>query len=212
MKMLSIDSISFRYTPEDPFVFSELSLKIPMGQTVLLSGENGAGKSTIGRLIAGLVAPLSGKIYVGDQEVHLLDAKNRVKAAYYIQQENQLQYMKSTLNDEISLTAILANREEPSINILGKFGLRTSPLSHPMDLSVNESWRFSLLLSSIINPQVLFIDELPSWSNKINQSVFLSVLEQRKRCNFTTIFSFQRELKLPFDKILTIRDGKIYDK
>jgi energy-coupling factor transporter ATP-binding protein EcfA2 len=212
MRSLHFESLSFRYSPNDPFVFREVTLEIPSGQTVLLLGDNGTGKSTFGRLICGLIHPTFGTVFVEDQEICRVEPETRIELAYFIPQENQLQFVKNTLDEEIRLTQKLARKQNVGPEIFTRYQIHSDPTTHPLDLSVNEGWRFSLLLSSVILPKVLFIDEIPSWSNKNNKSVFIELLNQRKSLDLITIFSFQREVGLMFERTLLVGSGKIYDK
>jgi len=212
MHSLFLESVSFRYSLTNPFVFWEVTLEVPTGQTVLLLGDNGSGKSTLGGLICGLLHPTAGSVIIEGQDIHEVNPETRIRLAYYIPQENQLQFMKTTLNQEIRLAQKLVRRRNVDFEIFSRYQLQANPSTHPLDLSVNEGWRFSLLLSSIISPTVLFIDEIPSWSNRNNISVFTDLLNQRKSLKLTTIFSFQREVQIPFDRTLLVGGGKIHDK
>jgi len=53
---------SFRYTPQDPLVLENISIKIAPGSRVAIVGQTGSGKSTLARLMAGLYDPASGRI------------------------------------------------------------------------------------------------------------------------------------------------------
>jgi ABC-type multidrug transport system ATPase subunit len=212
MPSLSLQSISFRYCPPDPFVFRNVSLKISSGQNVLLLGENGSGKSTLGKLICGLLSATEGTVTINGQHVQKVDPKSRVRLAYYIPQDNQLQFMRSSLDQEIHLAQKLVGKQTVDSHIFTHHRMLSNPLTHPLDLSVNEGWRFSLLLSSIIRPSVLFVDEIPSWSNKNNNSLLIDLLGNRKSQNLITIFSFQRDIHITFDRTLLVGDETIHDK
>ena len=57
----------------------ELELRLPMGQLVAVLGVNGIGKSTLLRTLAGLHAPVAGKVLIKDHDVHALQAMERAR-------------------------------------------------------------------------------------------------------------------------------------
>jgi energy-coupling factor transport system ATP-binding protein len=65
--MILLQDVSFSYLPEQPPVFDGLSLSIPQGAWVTVSGPDGSGKTSLGKLIKGLLRPVSGSItFTGD--------------------------------------------------------------------------------------------------------------------------------------------------
>lgn len=62
---LRFDNVSFRYPRQDHTLLHDLDLVVPSGQSLALVGSNGAGKTTIVRLLARLLTPTSGSITVG---------------------------------------------------------------------------------------------------------------------------------------------------
>ena len=69
--------VSFKFKGESKPLISNLSFKIYAGQTVVLLGEMGSGKSTILKLIAGVLQPCSGQVLVDGVSVRQLDRQDR---------------------------------------------------------------------------------------------------------------------------------------
>lgn len=212
MHNLSLKSISYKYSVQEPYIFRNVTLQLNHSQNVLLVGENGSGKSTLGLLVCGLIQPSIGNVTINGVDIHKLKPKNRIQYAYYIPQDNQLQFIRNTLKEEIRLSQRLVNKKNNDPDLYSEYRILSNISTHPLDLSVNECWRFSLLLASIISPIVLFIDEIPSWSNNNNKTVLSYLLKQRKLHNYITIFSFQRILEIPIDRIMLIGDETVYGK
>ncbi|HEY8325677.1 MAG TPA: ABC transporter ATP-binding protein [Ktedonobacterales bacterium] len=66
------DRVNFAYTPNEP-VLTDFSLRIPAGQTVALVGHTGAGKSTLGKLVARFYEFQSGSILIDGRDIRTLD-------------------------------------------------------------------------------------------------------------------------------------------
>lgn len=64
---IELRNISFRYSPNDPLVLDDISLKIEPGEWVSVTGPSGCGKTTLLKLIAGLQEPTSGTIHINGE-------------------------------------------------------------------------------------------------------------------------------------------------
>lgn len=72
-KSLRIEAISFRYGPDQPWIFRDFSLRIDSGERVALIGPSGCGKSTLGLLIMRQLDPVTGRILLGEVDLRQLD-------------------------------------------------------------------------------------------------------------------------------------------
>ena len=61
--------VSFKYYSSEEYIFEHLSFIIENNGMLAILGHNGSGKSTIAKLIVGLLTPTSGKILIDDEEV-----------------------------------------------------------------------------------------------------------------------------------------------
>ncbi len=102
---LSVDGLSFRY-PGQRLLYRKLSFKLRGGERLLVVGENGVGKSTLLKLIMGLLTPLDGQIRFNP----------KTDAAYYAQELEQLEPDKTVFENveadgynEWQLRGILSN-------------------------------------------------------------------------------------------------------
>lgn len=64
-----LEHVNFRYGPDDPLILRDLCLTLPAGASTAIVGLNGAGKTTIIKLLAKLYEPTSGQIIVGDTDL-----------------------------------------------------------------------------------------------------------------------------------------------
>jgi ABC-type bacteriocin/lantibiotic exporter with double-glycine peptidase domain len=63
--MICVDGVSFAYAPQKPALIRDMTLHVGKGEQLGMTGPSGGGKSTLGRLIAGLDLPLAGQITIG---------------------------------------------------------------------------------------------------------------------------------------------------
>ena len=88
--MLELKNISFLVEEkgEDKEIIRDVSLVVPDRKLVVVTGPNGGGKSTLAKLIAGIVKPISGRIFFDGQDITELGITERAKLgiAYAFQQ------------------------------------------------------------------------------------------------------------------------------
>jgi len=206
--ILFVESLDYRYPGSSRSVISQLNLECGVGQSLLIVGDNGCGKSTLGKLISGLLQPSSGTVVINEKNVFRLPSRKRVSAAMYVHQENHLQYFKSSLEDEIRWMEKWMSAEA-DLTQLGAFFVSNDLIRNPHDLSVNEAWRFSLYLSMIAPPTVLFIDEIPAISNRNNRAALSNLMKARHELGLVTVLSYQRILDYPFQAVLAMEEGRL---
>ncbi|HXD75707.1 MAG TPA: ABC transporter ATP-binding protein, partial [Vicinamibacterales bacterium] len=68
-KGIRFDHVSFAYPGTDRVVLNDVNLEVPAGAVVAIVGENGAGKSTMVKLLAKMYEPTSGHIYIDDVDL-----------------------------------------------------------------------------------------------------------------------------------------------
>ncbi len=74
---LGIRDLKFRYGPSGPWIVDVPALDLDPGEQMLLTGGSGRGKSTLLNLIAGLMDPVEGRIFVGGTDVHSMHGAAR---------------------------------------------------------------------------------------------------------------------------------------
>ena len=67
--MIAIENLTFSYTSSPPYLIEDMSMVIPKGQFVSIIGENGSAKSTLIKLIVGLLTPIKGKITLKEKSM-----------------------------------------------------------------------------------------------------------------------------------------------
>ena len=132
-------------------VLREVSFALPLGATALLTGENGAGKSSLLRAVAGDRRGLRGGVEPPDRP------RRRAGIGYAPQRGSELMFAR-TVRDEL-LLALPPRRAADADVLLERAGLRDVACAHPLRLSGGQRQRLSVLLATAGDPALLLLDE-----------------------------------------------------
>lgn len=97
---LEIRDMSFQYSADDQPILKNLNLELKRGETVLISGAHGSGKSSLLNLIAGIYQPTSGEIFVDGEDIRTYAPEELVKHVGYIR--TQAMIFRGTIRDNIT--------------------------------------------------------------------------------------------------------------
>ena len=113
MKCVSIKNLTYSYVKDNP-VIKDLSLDIDQGEYVSLVGHNGYGKSTLARLLVGLLVPNQGTIEICGLELNQKNLNEIRKKIAIVFQNPDNQFIGATVEDDIafSLENMCVPREE----------------------------------------------------------------------------------------------------
>ena len=98
---LELRGVSYRYSPTDPIVIDNVSFRIKAGEHIAITGPSGGGKSTLLKLMLGLVSPNTGEILIDDMPIAQFGYKNFYDQIGAVLQEDSL--FMGTLAENISL-------------------------------------------------------------------------------------------------------------
>lgn len=192
--MIHTRSLAYRY-PQGP-ALSFPDVEVPQGGTLLLQGRSGAGKSTWLALVAGLLTPAAGDLFVADEDVTQLRGgardRWRGRSIGFLPQ-------KLHLSDALSVERNLALAyfaaglpEDPAGIRAALMGLDVADLAHrrPAQLSVGQAQRVALARAVLLQPKVLLADEPTASLDDEAAAAALSLLrEAARRCGATLVLA-----------------------
>ena len=216
MKCVSIKDISFSYRKDYP-VIKNLSLDIESGEYVSILGHNGCGKSTLARILVGLLFPKGGSIEVCGLE---LNAKNineiRKKVAIVFQNPDN-QFIGATVEDDIafSLENMCVSREEMLTLVreyASKVGMIDFLSKEPGYLSGGQKQRVAIADALVRNPDILILDEATSMLDPQGKQDILDLVNKMRKDNPNlTVISITHDIEEAYlsERIVLMNQGEI---
>ena len=214
--MIECDSVRFGYgKTKDAELIHGISLSIKDGEFVALTGENGAGKSTFSKLLAGILKPSDGKISVN--EIDTKKAKNSVlaKNTGFLFQNPDRQLCTYTVRDEIAFgqKALKTGTEEEiskrTEKIIERFGF--NPDEAPFSLSRGQRQRLALASIIAVEPKVMILDEPTTGLDYKECMEIMSAVKELNQ-NGTTVIMVCHDMELVLDfaqRMIVLANGKI---
>ena len=183
---IDLSGISFRYSPEHPWLYRNLSLSLQPGRTTLLVGPSGCGKSTLARLLLGFHRPAEGAILLDGRDIRHFSA-NELRARFgVVPQETML--FSGTVYDNLQMANPLAGFKHivqaccmaeihDVIEQLPQ-GYQTEIGEHGVGLSGGQKQRIAIARALLKRPRILIFDEATSSLDAQTAAAFARTINQ----------------------------------
>ena len=214
--MLELKNVCFTVNDgtTDLNIVNDVSLVIPDGKFVVITGPNGGGKSTLARLIMGIEKPTSGKIIFNGTDITDKSVTERAKmgVGYAFQQPPRFKGL--TVRSLLSLAHGSELPEDQCCSYLTKVGLCSKDyLNREVDTSLSggEVKRIEIATLMARELDLAIYDEpeagIDLWSFTMLVESFKAMMSDRKES--IIIISHQERIMQLADEIVVIADGKI---
>jgi subfamily B ATP-binding cassette protein HlyB/CyaB len=185
---IELCGISFRYGPELPWLYRDMSFSFKPGKTTLIVGPSGSGKSTLAKLLLGFYRPAEGHILLDGQDVRHFSA-NELRARFGVVPQETLLF-SGTLYDNLQMANPLASFKQiaqacqmaeihDSIEKLPK-GYQTEIGEHGVGLSGGQKQRIAIARALLKRPRILVFDEATSNLDTQTAAQFAKTINQLK--------------------------------
>ena len=225
MSQIEIKSLNAYY--DKLHVLKDINLNVEKGEILSLIGPSGSGKSSLLKMLVGLLKPKSGDVILNNRQVKYSNNSDlrliREQIAIVFQQYNLFQNMNVLKNVCIAPTKIQKRDqkqvEEQAINLLEKVGLKDKLKSYPDELSGGQQQRVAIARALCLNPEILLLDEVtsaldPELVQEVLDSVRLLASEGMTMLIVSHEMSFVKEVSsrvvfMDNGSIIEINDPKI---
>lgn len=185
---LSVQGLTYRFDGEEP-LFEGLDLEVPQGQFVSIVAASGMGKTTLFRLLAGLLQPDSGTIKTASAGlVHQEQGAGRRTIGYMPQRDCLMPWRTVLDNAAIGLELAGVSKREARrrvLELLPELGLAGTEAKYPHELSGGMRQRVSFLRSLLAGGDLLLLDEpfsaLDAMTRVSMQQWLLQVWEKHRK-------------------------------
>jgi energy-coupling factor transport system ATP-binding protein len=183
-------------------VIDRVDLAGRAGEVVALNGPNGGGKTTLLRLIAGTLAPLSGAV-----------ARRPARIAYLPQNPAALLH-RPTVRSEVSFTLARAGESERPEAILEELGLLSVADRYPRDLSSGERQRAALAAVLPGIPRLVLLDEPTRGMDAVARARLVRLVARLRDLGAAIVLAtHDDELRTVLaDRILNVSGGRVIEK
>lgn len=198
--ILKLNDISFVY-PDNITAIKDVSFEVPNKSFVAILGESGCGKTTLLKIIAGLVDPQKGNVIINDEDVTNFTTASR-DVTMQFQEFTLMPHLTIYENVLLSLNGIkISNEEKDQLvkSILTKFGLRNYLNFKPRHLSIGQQQRVAICKSLVREPLLFLMDEPFSNIDKFNKGRLLKELKYvYENMNSSFVFATHNHIDAEF--------------
>lgn len=156
-------SVSYRTVKGEPKkIYEQMNLDLHKGEKIALIGSNGAGKSTMMKLMTGLVKPNEGEIYLKGLPVHNTKPEQLSKHVSMVYQNPEDMFIKDSIEADIAYAMQVRNVadwQEKTADLLERFRLINLKDRDGRLLSGGQMRRASLAIGVALRPEILLLDE-----------------------------------------------------
>lgn len=215
-KFIELENVKKTYNMGEVLIkaVDDVSFTIDKGETVIVLGASGAGKSTILNLLGGMDQVTDGNIYVDGNNISKYNKKQLTKyrredIGFVFQFYNLVQNLNALENVELAVE-ICKDAMDP-IKVLKDVGLEHRIYNFPSQLSGGEQQRVSIARAIAKNPKILLCDE-PTGALDYNtgKSILKLLSQVSEKYNMTVVIITHNSAIAPIaDKIITVKNGKV---
>lgn len=215
--VVEFKQVSFRYEQDGPWILKDISFTIQENEAVAIIGHNGSGKSTIAKLMNGLLFPEKGEIYIYGillTEESIWDIRKEVGMVF---QNPDNQFVGATVQDDVAFgmenrgfeRQLMLERIESSLKAVN---MTDYLLTEPHRLSGGQKQRVAIAGVIAISPKVLILDEATVMLDPLGRMEIMETIkhvQQEEQLSLITITHDLEEV-IQVDRVLVLNEGEIW--
>lgn len=218
-KFIEFRNVSFRYSEDKPWVLKNCTFEIYEQEWVVIIGHNGSGKSTIAKLMNGLLFPQQGEIYINGvllDESSVWDIRKEVGMVF---QNPDNQFVGTTVQDDVAFG--MENRGVPREEMIKRIdytlnavGMMDYLLTEPHKLSGGQKQRVAIASVLAISPSVLIMDEATAMLDPLGRNEIMRTVSDVREKNDIALITITHDLNevVQADRVIVLNDGEIWSE
>jgi energy-coupling factor transport system ATP-binding protein len=217
-KLVKVDGVSFRYPNQEQPALDNVSFSVNRGEWLAIVGHNGSGKSTIAKLLSGLLLPTSGEITLDDEtklsEETVWEFRSHIGMVF---QNPDNQFVGTTVKDDVAFGLEnrgvtrdeMVKRIENSLTLVN---MQEFLDQEPHHLSGGQKQRVAIASILAIQPSILLLDEATSMLDPKGRNEVIQTIHELKRKEEITVISITHDLEeaAKADRILVFNKGNVF--
>lgn len=214
--IIRFENVSFRYDKEGPFALKNVSFHVNEGEWLAIVGHNGSGKSTIAKIMNGILFPEEGSVHIKDillEEETVWDVRKLVGMVF---QNPDNQFVGTTVQDDVAFG--LENHGVPReemvervLDSLKKVKMDDFLNQEPHHLSGGQKQRVAIASVMALHPDIIILDEATSMLDPRGRFEVLQTIRELKMEKNLTIISITHDLEeaARADRIIMMNQGNV---
>ena len=214
---IEFDAVGFRYSPELPALYDNVSLRVGAGEVIAVMGPSGCGKSTLTKLLLGFYRPTQGRVLIDGVDVLHLSA-NELRSAYGVVPQDTVLF-SGTLYENLVMANPYATFDQvvqacrmaevhDVVQALPK-GYQTEIGERGVGLSGGQKQRLAIARALLKNPRVLIFDEATAALDSATAEAFARTINQLKGKVTMMFVAHALPRALQVDEVFVIGGGHL---
>ena len=203
--MITVENLGICFG--ETWIFKKLSFQIVAGESAVLIGPSGGGKSVLLKLIAGLLLPTEGRVTLQSTDLGMLFQKNALFDSFTIE-ENLL----FPLKERKSLEG--APARDRAKKMLQAVGLDGTQALYPNEISGGMQKRLGIARALIVEPKIILYDEPTAGLDPITSRTIAELIETLRSQSGSTLLTVTNDVQRAYqlaDRIYFLAQGNLSD-
>lgn len=217
--VVKFKDVSFRYEQDGPSIIKNISLNIEANKTTAIIGHNGSGKSTIAKLMNGLLVPENGEILIdGDllTDETVWDVRRKIGMVF---QNPDNQFVGTTVQDDVAFG--MENRGFPREMMIKRIDQALQAVhmqdyiyQEPHRLSGGQKQRVAIAGIIALQPSVIILDEATVMLDPLGREEIMQTINELRQEEKLTLIMVTHDLEeiIQADHIIVLNQGEIWDQ
>ncbi|MFQ9510046.1 MAG: ABC transporter ATP-binding protein [Lachnospiraceae bacterium] len=219
MSIIRIENMSYTYPGAEKPTLDHIDLEIEKGDFLAIVGNNGCGKSTLCKILNGLIphfitGSLSGRVLIDGQDTQETDVGSLAKKVGYVYQDFENQIVRPTVLDDASYACLNYGEKdywERGRKALSRCGLEGREDEYIWQLSGGQTHLLALAGAVALEPDILILDEPIAQLDPGHADQIYEVLKELNEKHGKTIIVIEHHTEYIADyckHVLLLKDGK----